>query len=141
MPIAGYRSTEHGCAETRTTVVRREPAAPSTRSCEAFNAEAVHAAATETGLGTALGDSGGWVIASVGPAVGAPVGGIEGAMVGLLLGPTEGVPEQAPRPRASVQARNGAAARVRALPRRTAMHPEAYRRDARHPSTGVAAGS
>src|SRR6185503_12797348 len=113
-------SIEHLEAVTRTTFVNREPAPPSTRSCDAFRSAGLQATPPETTLGTGVaGSVGGWAL-SVGTTVGVGVGAIVGSTVGAAVG----VAEQATRPRASTAARNGAAARVRALPRRMAMPHE-----------------
>src|SRR5689334_24207237 len=111
MPNDGKRSMEQGVAATSTTVVNLEPAAPSTRSCDAFRSAAVHAGAAE--IPETAGDG-----ASVGPAeadgraLASTVGsGVTGATDGTSVGAVEGVAEQATRPSARRPATNGAAAR------------------------------
>src|SRR6185369_64012 len=131
MPIAGNRSTEQVEAATSTTVVSREPAAPSMRSWDALRSAAVQAGAEEipvaAGVATAVGPAD-----SVGAALGGAVGiKVAGATDGASEGAAEGVAEQATRPRASRPATSEAAARVRADPRRSAMPREGYRGSAR----------
>src|SRR5262245_46347984 len=102
MPIDGKRSTEQARAATSTTVVIREPAAPSTRSCDALRSAAAQAVPPATAEGAAVagamvGASGEEVGAVVGTTVGAgTVGAVEAAS-----DDADGVPEQATRPRAS----------------------------------------
>src|SRR6476646_10400091 len=124
MPIAGCRSTEHFEAATRTTVVRRDPAAPSTRSWDALRSAAVHAGAAEIPLGVGVTA---WV-AGAAVSVGATVSVGVGPTVGAAVGETAGVPEQPKTAKAINPASNGAATRARAYPRRSAMRRRAYRR-------------
>src|SRR5215213_1327907 len=55
-PNAGYRSTEQAAAATRTTVVKRDPAPPSTSPCDAFRSKGSHAGAPAAWLGAAGSD-------------------------------------------------------------------------------------
>ncbi len=79
---------------------------------------ALHAGAAEELVGAGVGASVGKAAVSVGDAVGSSVGN---PAVGVGSGDKDGVAEQATRPMVRLETRSTAAARVRALPPRSAM--------------------
>src|ERR687887_1356398 len=103
---------------TRTTVVSREPAAPSTRSCDAFRSVAAQEGPAATEVGAAVGASVGGTVVSVGGALGSAVGG---AMLGPAVDTAGALGEQAISPMLSTTTRLEAANSEEARPRRSAM--------------------
>src|SRR4051812_49865801 len=78
MPSVGHRSTEQTDDDTRTISVSRDPAAPSTRPCDALRSAGIQAGVPAAEVGGAAVSGGTVATGSVGNAV---IGGVVGPVV------------------------------------------------------------
>jgi hypothetical protein len=117
-PKAGYRSIEHANPGERTTVVKIEPAAPSTRPCEALMSAGSHSAAPEACVSAGAADGGG---ATDGGARDAAIDGAAVTAGDAVAGTEVGDGVEVHAASTTAAARNGAAARMEVRPRRSAI--------------------